>query len=612
MSADRLIQLVTEVPFVIILLVVLVEAARHRTRASIDVALFFGALAAIVVVSWVNDLADEPAGGGLTTATAIALMALPYLLLRIVHDFAGVPMVLRRLGEAGLVASAVLLIVAGTQDRPVVVVELLVLYFVGFATYTTVRFITEAQTASGVTRRRMQAAAAASGLLAAVLLSAGLSAAFPGPEALWTGVSRVAGLLSALAYVVAFAPPRVLRRVWQEPELRRFLVRAAELPRLPDTLSVVQTFEQVVRATTGAEHAAIALCDAGRERLVTPTMAIEDHTEQPRDTIADRAFAQQRAVFVEDAPRSDPAHADGAREAGTTSLMVAPITAGERRLGVLTVFSSRPPLFARDDLELVVLLADQAAVVLESRALIDEASRVRAMEEATRLKDDFLSAAAHDLKTPLTTLVGQAQLMERRARRWPGTPTDLEGVQRMVREAGRMRSLINDLLDASRADQGTLVGSLAPVDLAALVCEVAELMETRDHEISVDVAGPVPVRADRERMAQVFQNLLDNAMKYSPGGGEVSVAVRVTGDDASVTVTDRGIGISAADAPYLFDRFWRSAGLDDRRFAGMGLGLYICRRIVDEHDGRIFVRSVQGSGSTFFVELPLERNGGSE
>src|SRR5207248_3527151 len=103
-------------------------------------------------------------------------------------------------------------------------------------------------------------------------------------------------------------------------------------------------------------------------------------------------------------------------------------------LGVLTVYAARAPIFADEDLELVQLLADQAAVILESRALIDQAARVRAREEVARMKEDFLSAAAHDLKTPLTTLVAQAQMLERRAQRNPNAPADVVGIQKVVRE----------------------------------------------------------------------------------------------------------------------------------------------------------------------------------
>src|SRR5204862_6643022 len=138
------------------------------------------------------------------------------------------------------------------------------------------------------------------------------------------------------------------------------------------------------------------------------TLALE-----PGKLFGGRASGLQRALFSTDPLRDTPAGAADYRPRKVGAVLAAPITAGERRLGVLTFSAERPPIFAGSDIELAKLLADQAAVILESRALIDHAARVRAREEATRLKEDFLSAAAHDLKTPLTTVDAQAEFLER-------------------------------------------------------------------------------------------------------------------------------------------------------------------------------------------------------
>src|SRR5207248_574151 len=183
-------------------------------------------------------------------------------------------------------------------------------------------------------------------------------------------------------------------------------------------------------------HASIGLWDESACRLRFYERDTDEPIEVPPDgRISGRAFTTQRAIFSPNAPRDDPANADAYLAYGSMAILAAPITAGERRLGVLVVYAPRAPIFADDDLVLVQLLADQAAVILESRALIDEAARVRAREEAMRLKDDFLSAAAHDLKTPLTTIVVQAQLLERSARLEPAAPPELAGIERLVREA---------------------------------------------------------------------------------------------------------------------------------------------------------------------------------
>jgi signal transduction histidine kinase len=230
---------------------------------------------------------------------------------------------------------------------------------------------------------------------------------------------------------------------------------------------------------------------------------------------------------------------------------------------------------------------------------------VRAREEATRLKDDFLSAAAHDLKTPLTTLVARAQLLERRARHDPATPPDLPSIQLLVQEGLRLKRLVLELLDASRTEQGRLLSERTPVDLAALAREVCARHASELHGCDVDTADAVIGMYDPTRVEQLLDNLVENAIKYSPGGGAVRVRVWREADEARITVCDRGIGIPAADLPHIFERFYRAGNADDRRFVGMGLGLFICRGIVEQHGGRIWATSRPGQGSTFHIALPL-------
>jgi len=272
---------------------------------------------------------------------------------------------------------------------------------------------------------------------------------------------------------------------------------------------------------------------------------------------------------------------------------------------VLVVYAPRAPIFAEDDLMLAQLLADQAAVILESRALIDEAARVRAREEATRLKDDFLSAAAHDLKTPLTTLITQAQLLERRATRNPDAPVEIAGVRRIVRESQRLNTLVLELLDASRLEQGRLLGPREETDLVALATAVCERHASERHPCVVDASGPVVGIWDRVRVSQVVENLVENAVKYSPYGGEVTMRVHQEAGEARLSVADRGIGIPPQDLPLIFERFHRAANVNDRTHAGMGLGLFICRGIVEQHGGRIWATSEPGKGTTIDVALPL-------
>jgi signal transduction histidine kinase len=243
-------------------------------------------------------------------------------------------------------------------------------------------------------------------------------------------------------------------------------------------------------------------------------------------------------------------------------------------------------------------------VILESRTLIDEAARVRAREESMRLKDDFLAAAAHDLRTPLTTLMGRAQLLERRALREPQAPADLAAVRIILKEAQRLRGLVLDLLDAARADSGQLVGKRELSDLGAILRGACQDQISSRHECSIEAPAPVMGWFDRDRMAQLLDNLLQNAVKYTPAGGPIRIRAWNDPPYSYLTIADEGVGIPLADMPHVFDRFYRADNASDMQFSGLGLGLYICRTIVEQHGGAIWAAPNQPQGTIINIRLP--------
>ncbi len=622
MSGNEQLQYLSWALYLLIFVSVAVRAIRLPTRAHLDMALFFGATTFIILLSILPQALHQAPSAWLTDATGILLMSLAYLLLRLVADFADVPARILRASEFGLAAS-VLAIVGLPAPIPTPVVLLLVAYFLVVVVYDTAAFVDQARRTVGVTRRRMQAIAIGSGFLGLVLLVAGLTAALPDEAPVWTELSLLAGLGSGLAYFIGFVPPTWLRRAWQEPELRAFLGRAASLPRLSTTDAIIKELERGAAASLGAPAASVGLWDptAGvlRFRYDAPTVAdklpADTGTFRLRDgvwevdpaqhPISGRAFLEQRASLANDTVRADPRNAALFRAYNTRAAMSAPITAGEERLGVLVVYAPRSPVFANSDLELIHLLADQAAVILESRRLIDEAARVRAREEATRLKDDFLSSAAHDLKTPLTSIIAQADLLKRRAEREPKAPADIRGIERILGEGKRLRTLVLGLLDVSRLEQGHLVGEREPVDLLEAVREACAREDLTQGRCTVEGPHGLVGLYDPVRIQQLLENLIENAAKYSPAHSPVELRLWREERTARLSVADCGIGIPAEDLPHIFDRFHRASNVDDRRFAGMGLGLYICRGIVEQHGGQIWAESRPGGGTTFHVALPL-------
>ena len=602
MSADQLIQYLAWILYLLIFASVVGMALRRPVRANIDIALFFVAPTGIIVSRSLINLGLLQPGPLLTGLTDGLLLALPVLLLRIVDDFAPVRRWLP--GGAALAAATLTIAVVVAPPRPPGwLVLAAVVYLVGLLAYVGVAFWREAARA-GVTGRRMRAAAAGTAALMTEILLIGLTTALPAQAALWRPLVDLAGLASSVFYYLGFAPPALLRRAWQEPELRAFLGRAAQLPRLPDTGAILRAMEAGAAAAVGAPAAAIGLWDA-EAGILRFTLAAGPAAFTPeRLPITGRAFQTQVAQFTPDLQQIPRPPGSAPADPHTRAVLVAPITAGEKRLGVLSVYAPRAPIFADEDLALIQLLADQAAVVLESRALIDEAAHVRAREEVARLKEDFLSAAAHDLKTPLTTIVGLTQLMERRALRDPSAPADLATLRKLGQETQRLRSLVLELLDAARAEQGRLVGLREPVDLVAMAREICARHTSPAHPCRVEAAGPATGEYDPTRIGQLLENLIENAVKYSPGGGPVEVRIWREGRMNHLTVRDHGIGIPAADLPHLFERFHRGSNVDDRHFAGMGLGLYICRGITEQHGGTIHVSSTPQDGTTFHLALP--------
>lgn len=605
MNAIELITLVTHALYVIVFVLVLVRTLRRPTPAHADVTAFFGVTALIILQARLQPLFGSTPPAWVSETTSTLLMALPYILLRLVDDFAGVRPALMRAGEIGLLLSAIGIFASGGHVAAVPALGM-VAYFVALSIYCALRFVRASRRSHGVTRRRLEAISFGAIMLGLDLFLVGATLLFTDPleTSIVNTLTNLAGLGSAIAFYIGFAPPSVLRHAWQAPDLRRFLARAAELPRLPTTRDVVRELERGAAATTGSD-ARVGVWDERTGKLRMWTAADTVYEFEPGRLIAGKAFAEQRTIFTVAPSRDDPDGAATYRESRVGAAIATPISAGDTRLGVLTFFSERPPIFAVSDIELARLLADQAAVVLESRQLIDHAARVKAQEEAARLKEDFVSAAAHDLKTPLTTVVAQAEFLARKAARDPNAPVDVEGLRRIVRESKRLAALVSELLDAARLDQGRFVTDREPLDLAALVTDVVDRQPEDMHEYIVDIEDTVVGSYDRRRIEQLVENLVENARKYSPHATPVRVRLWTEGDEARLSVRDEGIGIPASDVVHIFDRFARGSNVDDRRFHGMGLGLYICRGIVTEHGGRIWVESEVGKGSTFHVALPL-------
>jgi signal transduction histidine kinase/CHASE3 domain sensor protein len=259
-----------------------------------------------------------------------------------------------------------------------------------------------------------------------------------------------------------------------------------------------------------------------------------------------------------------------------------------------------------------VARVQEAEVGLHARIVV--LSDVTASREAERMKDEFSALVSHELRTPLTSIIGYLELLRGDAEADGDDPAARQRAQFLAvvdRNARRLLRLVGDLLFVAQVEAGRLSLDEGDVDLEAVARESVEAAGPRARHGGVELtleSEPVPpVRGDRDRLAQALDNLVSNAIKFTPDGGRVTVRLMREDDRAVLEVQDTGIGISQADLQRLFQRFFRTQRATSAAIPGVGLGLTIAQAIVHGHDGHIAVQSMDGHGTTFRIELPLHR-----
>ncbi len=290
-------------------------------------------------------------------------------------------------------------------------------------------------------------------------------------------------------------------------------------------------------------------------------------------------------------PDLNAAMADGWPLPGTTAPLYVEGDLLRHNGGIVPVGISYAAVFDREG-RLVNVIAD-----------VHDMTKIR---EAEELKSTFVSVVSHELKTPVALIKGYAETLSREDADWdPATVRDSLNV--IIDEADRLTELIESLLDASRLQSGDLKLNVSDVALDDLARRLVEKFKTQTdkHTLVADFLPGFPeVRGDEERLRQVLANLLGNAIKYAPGGGEIRVSGSATPTGVTLRVSDQGAGIAAHDLPHVFERFYRAEGDLTRRVKGTGLGLYLCRAIIRAHGGEIRVDSELGQGATFTITLP--------
>jgi signal transduction histidine kinase/DNA-binding response OmpR family regulator len=315
------------------------------------------------------------------------------------------------------------------------------------------------------------------------------------------------------------------------------------------------------------------------------------------------AVRERRTVLKE---RADASPAPGRLLPSTCSELSVPVRVADEALAVLVIESEQPRAFTRARVMTLETLAEGIAIILRNAELYNALEQTNAkLVELDRTKSELVNIVAHDFRSPLAGVLGHAELLEWR----PDAPKEerIEQARAIIQSATHMAAMVDKTLKTTRLETGHLPFEFGVTDLGAVVREVlARQPSDAQHPLEVQLPeDPLPCWSDRERIAEVVENLVSNAIKYSPQGGPVRVDASLAGEWLTVRVGDRGIGIATEHRDRLFRPFSRVRTRQTAEIEGTGLGLYICERIVKAHGGRMWAESEPGVGSTFAFSLPL-------
>ncbi|HEY6139338.1 MAG TPA: ATP-binding protein [Thermoanaerobaculia bacterium] len=302
---------------------------------------------------------------------------------------------------------------------------------------------------------------------------------------------------------------------------------------------------------------------------------------------------------------ADPADGEFLLSLGVRSLIVAPIVIGDRPAGAIRfIRSTSERRYCRRDAALAEDVSRRAALAIENAR-----SRSEALASG-HSRDIFLATLSHEMRTPLTSILGWTQMLRAAG---PGSGLFAEALHAIEQSANVQQRLIDDLLDVSRIITGKLHVEFAPIAVRELIDSAIETLEPRAREAGQHIRWTLPddltVYGDQTRLRQVLWNLLTNAMKFTPSGGLIEVVTTADEENVAISVRDTGRGIRAEVLPHVFDRFHQASVSDRAKHGGLGLGLAIVRSIVERHGGTVDAQSPgEGQGATFSVRLPIYRD----
>ena len=385
---------------------------------------------------------------------------------------------------------------------------------------------------------------------------------------------------------------------------------------LSSSLELDQAFDAFIREVRGLlpfDRIAIVLSENGVAQVMAVAGAGANEVLPPgsgrpiHGTLLDDLLRTNQTVYRRDMSTADYPEEDEFLALGLRCRLATPLLQGARAIGMLSLVRKEPNSFSADDIELASLLGRLVASAVQNiRAYESERQTVEELRRLSALRADFVSLVSHELRTPMAAVIGAARTLQQRWRDL--SPEHRESFLELIAgETNRLAELIGDVLDTSRIEAGTFSFRFREVDLSQLVRDTVATAQLGQDEVRLraNVRSPLPeIRGDLDRLRQVLTNLIDNAIKYSPAGGEVEVRAYPENGRVLVDVRDEGPGIAKADQKLIFEKFGRVTGTDGMR-PGTGLGLFIARSIAEAHGGALEVQSAPEQGATFTLDLPL-------
>lgn len=431
---------------------------------------------------------------------------------------------------------------------------------------------------------------------------------------LLTIVADRAGLTIENAQLVA-ALQRQVQELEGMQQLSTLLLSTESLDR------VVGEAIRIVSEFVRCEKMAILLHDADEDALIahpsvmglTPAEVATLRLQLNQPSLGATAFRTNTPLMSNDAPNDAWVNQNFREALDIQTLLVVPLAAGPRPIGILTAINAGKGFFDEDDLRFTTLLGSRVGSVVEANLARErERSLMRQLRDTDRTKTEFVSMLAHELRGPMTTVMGFGYTLRDQADAL--TEEKKKDVLRIIiREVERLSRMVTDLLDVSRMESGVIRYELTPMSLSELLQSTMEVHTSfhAKHQLEVELDPDLPkVMGDKDRISQVLINLLTNATRYAPEGTKISVHARLlegSANEVHVSIIDEGIGIAQDDQERIFDKFsmlpkpvWVKKGT--------GLGLFITKGIIDAHGGRIWIDSEVGKGTTFNFTLPVAKD----